>query len=553
MSQGQIEVRMHKVKALRRLLEQQVFAVPQLQREFVWNGPKSAALLDSIYRHIPIGTILLWKADPQRRNLLREQLHLLPPYSRANDEIWFLIDGQQRLSVIYQAFHGETKKNFWGRDVDFRRICFGVRPYDDDDTQSAFSYRPPVEGRYVSIVDILSSNWRQKLRKYADWKLKKIEECRQRILNYELPLVSVRTANLEDVRTTFIRINSGGMRVTSADQAFALASRFNLRQLARVERQELQDFEMMSFDPIILGFMFASGGNQVGQKAIQTRIGRWEKDVRCGKLKIKEFNKMWKYYANALSKSVDFLRENFCVYNDEFLPSENMLATLPIFFLHNGAQPTTAQRNELRKWFWATALGQRYSGRGYRKNLISDIQFFQRLAKHGRARFTLEVRVDKSDLDRAQYTRSAALTNAFFCLLALRKPRRFSNGEPIPTQIAAARANRKNKHHIFPKALLQAQGIGYKDYNSVCNICFLPSEENQEIGRRRPSAYFREVRKNGRFVTTMKSHLIPPLRDAGIWNESVTRGFRQFRRERLHLLCKAFEREAGMKLFKKEG
>jgi len=214
--------------------------------------------------------------------------------------------------VIYQAFHGETKKNFWGRDIDFRRVCFAVWPYEDDDTETTFSYRPSAEGRYVSIVDILSGNWRHKLRKYADWKLRKIEECRERILNYELPLVSV--------RTTFIRINSGGMRVTSADQAFARASRFNLRQLARVARLELREFGMMSFDPIILGFMFANGSREVGQKAIQTMIGRWDKDIRRGKLKIKDFNKKWKRYSNALSKSVDFLRENFCVFNDEFLP-----------------------------------------------------------------------------------------------------------------------------------------------------------------------------------------------------------------------------------------
>ncbi len=31
------------------------FAVPKLQRAFVWNGNKAAKLLDSIYRGMPIG------------------------------------------------------------------------------------------------------------------------------------------------------------------------------------------------------------------------------------------------------------------------------------------------------------------------------------------------------------------------------------------------------------------------------------------------------------------------------------------------------------------
>jgi len=136
MAMSQIEVRMCTVQKLHRLLEKQIFAVPQLQREFVWNGRKSTNLLDSMHRQVPIGTILLWKTDPERRNLLRESVRILPPYERNNDEIWFLIDGQQRLSVIYQAFRGETKVNFWGSEIDFRKMCFAVSPYKDEEDTS---------------------------------------------------------------------------------------------------------------------------------------------------------------------------------------------------------------------------------------------------------------------------------------------------------------------------------------------------------------------------------------------------------------------------------
>jgi hypothetical protein len=273
--------------------------------------------------------------------------------------------------------------------------------------------------------------------------------------------------------------------------------------------------------------------------------------MRRGKRKIKDFNKTWGRYVDSLGRAVDFLRENFCVLNDQFLPSENMLATLPVFFQQNRAQPSATQRTELRKWFWATALGQRYSGHGYRDNMLGDLRFFQRLAENGRARFGMDEPADKSDLLRAQYTQKSALTNAFFCLLAILKPRRFRNGEQF-SEIAAARANKENKHHIFPKARLQRLRVGYKDYNGICNICLLPAEENQYFGDRRPSDYFREVRRNGRFVTTMGSHLIGHRGESAIWEGNVRKGFRRFRRERLDLLCKAFEKEARMKLFRRE-
>lgn len=55
-----------RLKKLRTLIDRGIFAVPELQREFVWNPRKACDLLDSIYRNYPIGTILVWKTG--RRN-----------------------------------------------------------------------------------------------------------------------------------------------------------------------------------------------------------------------------------------------------------------------------------------------------------------------------------------------------------------------------------------------------------------------------------------------------------------------------------------------------
>jgi uncharacterized protein with ParB-like and HNH nuclease domain len=37
------------------------FAVPKLQRNFVWDPGRAAKLLDSIYRGMPIGSLFLWR------------------------------------------------------------------------------------------------------------------------------------------------------------------------------------------------------------------------------------------------------------------------------------------------------------------------------------------------------------------------------------------------------------------------------------------------------------------------------------------------------------
>ena len=83
-----VSIEQIRIKRLQRYLEDGLFAVPHLQREFVWNGNKAAKLLDSIYRGMPIGSILVWRTDKRNQHYLRNRLHILPPFdARANDEI----------------------------------------------------------------------------------------------------------------------------------------------------------------------------------------------------------------------------------------------------------------------------------------------------------------------------------------------------------------------------------------------------------------------------------------------------------------------------------
>jgi hypothetical protein len=86
----------------------------------------------------------------------------------------------------------------------------------------------------------------------------------------------------------------------------------------------------------------------------------------------------------------------------------------------------------------------------------------------------------------------------------------------------------------------------------LCNICFLVARDNQMIGMRLPRKYLAAYRDLDRshFAQVMRSHLIPAVERCGAWDRGTIRGFKQFRAERLLLICKAFEEEAGMKLFR---
>src|SRR5574341_1916010 len=131
------------LKKLRTLIERGMFAVPELQREFVWTTRKACDLLDSIYRNYPIGSILIWKTNRRNEGQLRKQLHILPNFNPANRHIFFLVDGQQRLSVLWHFLRGEAASvvNAEGKQVNFGSVYFN--PYSADGDR-LFLYRKRV-------------------------------------------------------------------------------------------------------------------------------------------------------------------------------------------------------------------------------------------------------------------------------------------------------------------------------------------------------------------------------------------------------------------------
>ncbi len=543
-----ITLKSFSIKKLNQLFARKIFAIPELQREFVWNAKKACALLDSVYHNLPIGMAMIWQTGRENNHLLRHQLHILPSYDGVqNRQIWYLIDGQQRLSVLYQMFIGQQITNASGRLVDFGRVYFN----SDSKSNYRFEYLARPDHRlHFKIAEILSPNWQQHFRNLPPTKLKRIAACRSRILNYRFPTIFVETKEIGEVRETFIRINSRGTPVSAADRAFARATKFNLRHQVKDLLSDLaHGFRALPPEVALQTIAFVFGSHDVGDRAIQAVVGQIEED----ETKQDRFAKRWNYVKDGIKKAVDYLVSNLGVINHGFLPSINMVTTLAMFFYHNdGEQPSPAQSKEIRKWFWATGAGQRYTGRVFRKNMIGDVDFFKRLATQPSQKFRPGELIPVSELLRTDYRKRSGLSDTFFCLLALRKPRYFQGGGEIPRDEYSSRANRKDKHHIFPKVLLK-KICSEREIHNISNICFLDAEENQYFGSKKPVVYLEEFRHKKHFAQTMSSHLISHGGNSGLWaTQRLKKSYKSFVHERAALIVKEFERLAGTKLFQRQ-
>jgi len=543
-----------RLKNLRSLIERGVFAVPELQREFVWSTGKACDLLDSIYRNYPIGTILIWKTHRRNEGQLRKKFHILPAFNSANQHIYFLIDGQQRLSVLWHFLRGEpsTVKNADGKAVDFGKIYFD--PYSVNGA-SPFSHRNRVPSdlvaRLVPVVDLLSPSWRRRIGRHGLRAIKRIEDCRRCILNYQAILEYCETDDRSEVRETFIRINSLGMRISAADKAFARASRVDLRSNVREAQGLLKHgFDRVRRTTILQTMALSLGIRDLGERAIDSMITKLETQEK----ERARFDRAWPKLRRALATAADFFVYDLGVPSFEFLPSEPMLVVLTLFFYHNeSARPSRAVKRRLRQWFWATAVGARYTGRGYRPNILSDAAFAEKLASNAKAHASLKVSVPIHNVLRTEYGRPGPLSNAFLCLLRLNRPRYLEDGSEIPLGEISNRGNQNEKHHIFPRGLLSRYGIGPEKFNSIANICYLVARENQRVGQRAPKSYMQDVpRSEHSRARALHSHYIPLLKEGrGILDRSVKRGFKAFLRERAWVLAKAFEKQCGMRLFER--
>ena len=87
--------------------------------------------------------------------LSAQNYNVLPAFNAANGKVWFLIDGQQRVSVIHHVREGTVLKNAHGKQIEFRRVVLSLAQEDDG---QQIRYRKPLLERYVPMSDVLHPN-----------------------------------------------------------------------------------------------------------------------------------------------------------------------------------------------------------------------------------------------------------------------------------------------------------------------------------------------------------------------------------------------------------
>ena len=316
-----IAIKATKVSKLLTHVEEGRFAIPKLQREFVWDGPKAAKLFDSIFSQMPIGVVMVWETPRSQRLYLRQKYHVLPPFNAQHGKVWFLIDGQQRVSVMHRVREGSELANSQGRDIDFRRVVFALEPESDG---QRIVYRKPRSGAHESLTDILHPHWRSRLSHLGKRDMERVRDCRQRILAYPMQLMFVQS-KLAGIRETFLRINTQGMKIRTADAIFTQAEDLDLRDVRHEVAGHVDaGFGIVPEMPILFAMAAVRGAKEARGQALRTAIERLGREAKHDPKLRKSLAKDWHRLSVCFGKAVDYVLRDYLLHTYGWFHSDGL-------------------------------------------------------------------------------------------------------------------------------------------------------------------------------------------------------------------------------------
>ncbi|PRQ07066.1 hypothetical protein ENSA7_32050 [Enhygromyxa salina] len=330
--------------------------MPGFQRAFRWEPEDRRALLDSIYRGYPVGTLLLWKNPPSATETGRPLG--VTGVAKVQGDRYLVVDGQQRLTTLWEGLGRAPAPGEMALVFDIEREEVVSRPLTSDEIAGRPSPRgegddgerlPQVPLHLVLDAAVLSA-WVAAWMSIED--KRRYFELGKRIREHKLGLYVVEHADIQTLRHVFDRVNSTGKSMRREEVFDALIGSQIAQDgntgLALVNAQ-LADLGFGAIEPTtILKAFEAIRGDKVGKL-----------DPR--KLNVVDAEADLIRTARALRATVNFLRAIAHVPHVAVRPYELPIVVLARFFaLHD--HPSERSLILLRRWLWRGSLGERLGG-----------------------------------------------------------------------------------------------------------------------------------------------------------------------------------------------
>ncbi len=475
--------------------------IPAFQRGFVWDPDRVAFLIDSIYKGYPFGSLLYWRTN----EALQTERTLGPftlPVPDSDFPIDYVLDGQQRITSIFGVFQTELPR---AQDDNWKDVYFDYTQEVDVQESQFVALSPDEvdENKHFPLNCLFNTvEYRQKTRNFDDVLAAKIDSVQSVFKEARIPVQSFRTDEKEKVAIIFERINRQGIPLDTLQllSAWTWSEDFQLQNQFEdlIEELEAYGFSELSDNiSLLLRCTAAVLANSCQPESLVNLNGA-------------EVRNRFSEVVNGIKGALDFLRSELHVQSIDNLPYHYILVPLSTFFSVPGNREhsyTDAQRRSLLRWFWRVSFSQRYS-HGTMRNLSQDIDEIIKLKNNQPNTLgDFAVNVSAERFKKEKFTLRTVMTSAFILMLARYNPLNFIDGSSIGLDSKLRECNRKEFHHLMPKAFLRDSGQNVYNENCLANFCFISRANNRLLGGDMPSLY--QARMTGDIPAIIQSHQIP--------------------------------------------
>lgn len=508
-------------------------ALPDFQRDFVWDPRATEELIESILQNFPAGSLLRIKNKSGFFFAPREVAGA--PVLDGHSPSYLVLDGQQRLTSLYQALYGTGNHRYF---VNLR----GLLDADDLDDCVFYLRKRRAKRRFGTIdkqaselvfpLEVLfgqPNGFEEWLDQVLDRRAEdgdsarelkqKLRELRtiwiQNIEDYEFPVVTLaEETETEAVCTIFETLNRTGVKLSVFD---LLAARFwpenvRLRDLwddAQTEYPILEEFDVDPYYILQAIAIFTAKG------APSCKRG----DVL--KMEVGQIQAGWEPVVRGVADMLQMLRDDCGVALPGWLPYNPILIPAgAVFAKHEDASgpQVGAIRDKMKRWFWCSVFGLVYEN-APNSQAVKDVAELSSWFAGGVEPDSVRNFRFEADILRETTARQRALYRGCIALILRSEARDFHSVNRITASMVLEK--KIDDHHVFPRGYLADSGeeVAATLRDCVLNRTLIDKETNIRIGKKAPAVYLGEIEAElgaERLDMVLESHLLPGGADSSL-------------------------------------
>lgn len=532
-------------------------ALPEFQRNWVWDPNNAQALLVSVIQDFPAGSLMTYNY-PGDSFEVREFAGAPKPSRDFVERL--VLDGQQRLTSLYQSLYYNggvhDKQNerkpperhkfyFFYLDlnvleqnspvedaifyVDETRVLKGENrqvKYDLSTSEGEFKHRClPLNcvfdrngtyeqwkfgyARYITShtgedpFDFLERFATEVDKPYVDV-----------IKNYAFPTVELhRDTPLHAICHIFERVNSSGVTLTVFELLTAIlwTQGIRLRNWWENAYAKLQaKNQHFKIDAVAFLQTVALLSTYCRKQTNPRGAVSCKRDALLA-LKAEDIKAYWERVIEGYGLAFKIIDENG-VKTQRYIPYATMLVPLAAMCTQiaqdQGNITTEEIYSKLRQWFWRSIFSQRYGSAFESRSALDFEQMMEWIAGGEMPDAVRFYQFDPELLYEITTIRNAVYSGVL-CLLMRRGALDFKSGFQMTSQVLYQHS--VNHHHIFPWDALKDADVSDRIKNCIVNKTMIDASTNSSIGGNPPSVYLKKLEQEPRsrpLSEVLASHLI---------------------------------------------